>query len=49
MPGPDTGQGAQGRVCVVGSGPAGLAMARALKRVGLAFDVYERNPGIGGI
>ncbi len=36
-------------VCVVGAGPAGLAMARALKAAGLDFDVYEKNPGVGGI
>lgn len=36
-------------VCVVGAGPAGLATARALKQAGLAFEVYEKNPGIGGI
>ena len=37
------------RVCVVGAGQAGLAAARALKQVGIAFDVFERNPGVGGI
>lgn len=36
-------------VCVVGAGPAGLAMARALKRTDLAFEVFDRNPGVGGI
>jgi len=36
-------------VCVVGAGPAGLAMARALKRAGLPFQVFEKNPGVGGI
>lgn len=36
-------------VCVVGAGPAGLAMARALKAAGLPFEVIEKNPGIGGI
>jgi cation diffusion facilitator CzcD-associated flavoprotein CzcO len=36
-------------VCVVGAGPAGLAMARALKRMGLQFDVFERHAGVGGI
>lgn len=37
------------RVCVVGAGPAGLAMGRALLDAGIAFDIYERNPGVGGI
>ena len=38
-----------GRVCVVGSGPAGLVMARELKRLGIPFDVFEKNSGVGGI
>jgi len=37
------------RVCVVGAGPAGLAMARALKVHGIAFEVFERHSAIGGI
>ncbi|MDI1265385.1 MAG: NAD(P)/FAD-dependent oxidoreductase [bacterium] len=37
------------RVCVVGAGPAGIAAARALKAAGLGFDVFEKNPGVGGI
>lgn len=37
------------RVCIVGAGPAGLAMGRALLNAGIAFDIYERNPGVGGI
>lgn len=41
--------GEPARVCVVGAGPAGLAMARALKTAGLAFDVFEGNPSVGGI
>lgn len=28
-------------VCVVGAGPAGLAMARALKQKGVAFEVFD--------
>lgn len=36
-------------VCVVGAGPAGLAMARALKAAWLDFEVFEKNPGVGGI
>jgi hypothetical protein len=39
----------QERVCVVGAGPAGLAMARALKVYGIPFDAYERHRAIGGI
>jgi amino acid transporter len=37
------------RYCVVGAGPAGMIMARALLREGVAFDWYERNPDFGGI
>jgi hypothetical protein len=37
------------KVCVVGAGPAGLAMGRALLDAEIAFDILERNPGVGGI
>lgn len=37
------------RACVVGAGPAGLAIARTLKRFGIEFDVYERHSAVGGI
>jgi cation diffusion facilitator CzcD-associated flavoprotein CzcO/amino acid transporter len=37
------------RYCIVGAGPAGLIMARALSEEGVPFDVYERNPDVGGI
>ena len=33
----------------MGAGPAGLAMARALKRLHIEFDVYERHSAAGGI
>lgn len=39
----------QPRVGVVGAGPAGLAMGRALLEAGIGFDILERHPGIGGI
>jgi len=39
----------QEKVCVIGAGPAGLALARTFKCLGIAFDVYERHRGIGGI
>lgn len=38
-----------GRTCVVGAGPAGLAMSRALIRHGLDFDCFERHKEVGGI
>jgi hypothetical protein len=37
------------RICIVGAGPAGLALARACVRHGLSFDVYERHSDVGGI
>ena len=37
------------RVCVVGGGPAGLSLARALAARGLAFDVFERHHDTGGL
>ena len=36
-------------VAVVGSGPAGLAAAQQLARVGHAVTVFERNDAIGGL
>ena len=41
--------GTTNRTCVVGAGPAGLAMARALMRHGLDFDWLERHDDVGGI
>ncbi|HZX42532.1 MAG TPA: NAD(P)-binding domain-containing protein [Myxococcaceae bacterium] len=38
-----------GRVCVVGAGPAGLALARAFLAHGVPFDVYERHRDVGGL
>jgi glutamate synthase (NADPH/NADH) small chain len=37
------------RVAVVGSGPAGLACAQQLARVGHAVTVYEKSDRIGGL
>src|SRR5690349_9224068 len=37
------------RVCIVGGGPSGLIMARALKRHGVAAVVYEKHTDVGGI
>jgi cation diffusion facilitator CzcD-associated flavoprotein CzcO len=40
---------AANRTCVVGAGPAGLAMTRALMRRGLEADTFERHEDVGGI
>ncbi len=42
---PDTGK----RVAVVGGGPAGLAVAERLRRLGHAVRVYDANPFPGGL
>lgn len=44
-PGEDTGR----RVAVVGSGPAGLACAHELRRLGHAVDVFEARDVAGGL
>jgi glutamate synthase (NADPH/NADH) len=36
-------------VCVIGSGPAGLAAAAQLNKAGHKVTVYERNDRIGGL
>lgn len=37
------------RVCVIGAGLSGLAVARALKESGIGFVCLEKAPGVGGI
>lgn len=37
------------RVCIVGAGAGGLAMARALARHGIAYDHVERHSDVGGV
>jgi amino acid transporter len=37
------------RYCLIGAGPAGLVMARALLAEGIPFDWYERHSDVGGI
>jgi hypothetical protein len=37
------------RYCIVGAGPSGLAAAKNLKALGVAFDVYEAHSDVGGL
>jgi amino acid transporter len=37
------------RYCLVGAGPAGMVMARALMAEGVPFDWYEKQGDVGGI
>jgi Flavin-binding monooxygenase-like len=37
------------KVCIVGGGPSGLIMARALRHAGVDFDLVERHSDVGGI
>ncbi|MBU2981414.1 NAD(P)/FAD-dependent oxidoreductase [Lentibacter algarum] len=37
------------RACIIGAGPGGLALARAFKNLGIAFDVFERHSEVGGV
>ena len=36
-------------VCIIGGGPGGLCMARALKRQGLNYEQFERHSDFGGV
>ncbi len=38
-----------GRYCLIGAGPAGLVMARALRAEGIEFDWFEKSADVGGI
>ena len=37
------------RYCIVGAGPCGLIMARALLKEGIPFDCFEMHSDVGGI
>ena len=34
---------------IIGAGPSGLCMARALKHEKIPFTIYEKHSGVGGI
>jgi NADPH-dependent glutamate synthase beta subunit-like oxidoreductase/Pyruvate/2-oxoacid:ferredoxin oxidoreductase delta subunit len=44
-PGADTGK----KVAIIGGGPAGLACAYQLRRMGHACTIFERHAGLGGM
>ncbi|WP_222422647.1 flavin-containing monooxygenase [Rheinheimera sediminis] len=37
------------KVCIIGAGPAGLAMARACVVMGLSYDQYDAHSDVGGL
>jgi len=37
------------RYCIIGAGPAGLAMAHALRQLGVPYDQFERHSAVGGL
>lgn len=39
---------AEQRYCIIGAGSSGITAAKNLKEAGIAFDVFEREDGIGG-
>src|SRR5215831_1957135 len=41
---PDYGQ----RYCVIGAGSSGITVAKSFKQADIAFDVFEREDGVGG-
>lgn len=43
------GTGIQQKTAIIGAGPAGLAVARALSKLGMDFDVFEKHNDVGGI
>ena len=36
-------------ICIIGAGSSGIAVAKALKERGLAFDCFEKGSDIGGV
>lgn len=40
---------AEGKACIVGAGPSGLAAARTFKLLGVPYDQFEKHSDVGGI
>ncbi len=36
------------KYCIIGAGSSGIAAAKNLKQLGIAYDVFEREDGVGG-
>jgi cation diffusion facilitator CzcD-associated flavoprotein CzcO len=36
------------RYCIIGAGSSGLTAAKNLKQLGIPFDIFEREDGVGG-
>ncbi|OLF17586.1 flavin-containing monooxygenase [Actinophytocola xanthii] len=49
IPDGDPDGDSDGRVCVIGAGPAGIAMCRALAQRDIPFDCFERGEEVGGL
>ena len=45
----DDNRPASEKFCIIGAGPSGLAMAAEFRRLGLAYDHFERHTRLGGI
>lgn len=46
---PETGVSRKAKIAVVGGGPAGLAVAFHLRRMGYAITLFEAQPQLGGV
>lgn len=47
--GPVASSGVTADICIIGAGSSGIAMAKALRDAGLAFDCFEKGSALGGM
>src|SRR5215469_17014132 len=45
---PSSGTSDLDRYCIIGAGSSGLTAAKNLKDAGIAYDMFEREDGVGG-